>query len=183
MYGVIHRAVRQMVLDRVGSDAWSEIESTAGIGQSQLISAEVYDDEVTLRLLAGAAQRTGIDMEKFLFEFGRYWIAYMQRGSFGSILKFTGQDFPTFIRNLDRLHDSVREVMPRAQMPRFKLMAEHQGEMVVEYSSDRQGLEPFVWGLLHGLLDHFELTGEVRMSPGENGKTLFLISHEWEPAR
>ena len=72
MYGVIHRAVRQMVLDRAGKDAWSEIESAAGIGQSQLISAEVYDDEVTLALLGGAAQRTGIDMEEFLFDFGRY---------------------------------------------------------------------------------------------------------------
>jgi guanylate cyclase soluble subunit beta len=178
MYGVIHRAVRQMVLDRLGKHAWSEIESAAGIGYSQLISAELYDDEVTLALLDGAARRTGIDMDEFLFEFGRYWIRYAQSGSFGAILNFTGHDFPTFIRNLNRLHDSVREVMPKARMPRFALVSERQGEMLVEYRSTRQGLGPFVRGLLHGLLDHFGLMGEVTMALGESGEIRFLISHQ-----
>ena len=70
--------------------------------------------------------------------------------------------------------------MPRARMPRFELVSEGEDEMLVEYCSTRQGLEPFVRGLLQGLLDHFGLVGHVRMTSGENGKARFLISHGLE---
>lgn len=176
MYGMIHRAVRQMVLDRAGKLAWSEIEAMAGIGQSELISAESYDDAITLRLIAGAAECSKVTLDEFLLEFGRYWIQYAEQGSFGAILKFTGNDLPTFLRNLNRLHGSVQSVMPVAQMPSFIVVREEDGLIELDYSSSRQGMVPFVEGLLQGLLDRFGLQGHVEHTYPETVTARFRIA-------
>ena len=163
MYGMIHRAVREMVLDRAGSGVWAEIERAAGIAQSELISVEVYDDAVTMRLIECAASSSKIDVQQFLVEFGQYWISYAGQSPFGSILQFTGDNLATFLRNLDRLHEGVQNVMPRASMPSFKVAKDEPNRMEVEYRSSRVGLEPFVEGLFIGLLNRFDLSGEVKL--------------------
>lgn len=163
MYGMIHRAVRQMVLDRAGKEVWAAIELTADIAQSELISAEVYDDAVTMRMIEAAAQASKTDVDQFLVEFGQYWIKYAGQSPFGSILQFTGDNLTTFLHNLDRLHGSVESVMPRARMPSFKVVSDEPGRIEVDYHSSRVGLESFVKGLFIGLLDRFDLCGDVRL--------------------
>ncbi len=177
MYGMIHRALRQMVLDSAGKHVWSEIEAAAGIGQSQLISVEIYDDEVTLALLASAAKCMKIDVTELLFDFGRYWVRYADYGAYSALLNFTGDDIVTFLQNLDRLHGSVQSVMPAARMPSFTVLSQGPSELLVNYASPRQGLEPFVKGLLHGLLDRFSLEGDVAIKSTENGSTQFLVNY------
>lgn len=181
MYGMIHRAVREMVLDRAGKDVWAEIERAAGIAQSELISVEVYDDAVTLRLIECAANSSEIDLEQFLVDFGQYWIGYAGQSQFGSILHFTGDNLVTFLRNLDRLHGSVQSVMPKASMPSFKVVAEEPGRIEVDYISARIGLEPFVKGLMLGLLGRFDLSGDVALlSRGPTGSR-FAVTFQAAP--
>lgn len=178
MYGMIHRAVRQMVLEGVGKETWADIEAAARIGQSELISAEVYDDSVTLNLIECAARCVGVEVDQFMIEFGQYWIAYAELGSFGPILHFTGEDIATFLRNLDRLHESVQSVMPDARMPSFKVLSEEPGALVVAYHSHRSGLEPFVEGLLMGLLIRFNLVGTVSPMTSEGARATFRLVFE-----
>lgn len=178
MYGMIHRAVRQMVLDRAGQETWDQIEAIAGTGQSELISAEIYDDAVTLQLIGSAARCVEIDVGEFLVDFGRYWIAYAESGPFGPILNFTGDDIATFLRNLDRLHDGVQTVMPNARMPSFKVVSEEPDVLLVDYHSERTGLEPFVEGLLLGLLDRFNLSGAIDIVPSAEKAVRFRIAFQ-----
>ncbi len=165
-----------MVLEGAGKRTWAEIEAATGIGQSELISAKVYEDAVTLNLIECAAGCVGGEVAQFMTDFGQYWIAYAERGSFGPILQFTGEDIATFLRNLDRLHDSVETVMPDARMPSFKVLSEEPGSLVVAYQSDRTGLEPFVKGLLIGLLVSFNLAGTVSSVASEGARAIFRLT-------
>lgn len=54
MYGMIHRGVREMVVELNGVEAWSEIEQSCGIGPVELIRAVVYDDATTLAIVGAA---------------------------------------------------------------------------------------------------------------------------------
>ncbi len=177
MYGMIHRAVRQMVLDDKGEATWAEIERAAGLGPAELISAEVYDDEVTLKLIGATAEILAEPVDELLLAFGRYWISFAERGSFGQVLNFTGTDLISFIGNLDNMHQGVQAVMPEARMPSFKLLDATPGRLLVCYASTRTGLERFVEGLLLGLLDRFGHVGTVSERPANGQGRHYLLTY------
>ena len=161
MYGMTHRALRQMMIDELGHEGWSRVERETGTGPADLISLCVYDDSKTIALIGASAAHLGLPVDEALRAFGRYWIRFAELSSFGPIMDFTGRDIVTFINNLDRMHRSVVLAMPDARVPSFTLVDETRSRLVVRYRSDRTGLETFVVGLLEGLMDRLGETGVV----------------------
>ena len=100
--------------------------------------------------------------------FGEYWITFMSRGAYAELLDFAGGDLVTLLRNLDSLHDSVRNAIPGAVTPRFKVTKVSAKTILVRYSSERAGLLPFVCGLLKALLARFGQKGVI--TPVKSGK-------------
>lgn len=163
MYGMAHRALRQMMLDRLGPSVWAKVERETGTGPADLISLCVYDDSKTIALISASAAHLGMEVDEALRVFGRYWVRFAELSSFGPIMDFTGQDLVTFINNLDRMHRSVVLAMPDARVPSFTLIDETRERLLVRYRSDRTGLETFVIGLLEGLMDRLNETGTVEL--------------------
>lgn len=161
MYGMIHRAIRELVLEEAGDSAWDDLERQLGIGPADMISAMVYPDDQTIALLAAAAERLGLAMPECLRRFGRYWVRFAGTGSYSGIMDFVSQDLAGFIANLDRMHHAVRVAMPEARVPEFRLLESSGNRLLVGYRSTRSGLEPMVVGLLEGLLERFGLAGTV----------------------
>jgi hypothetical protein len=59
--------------------------------------------------------------------------------------------------------------MPGTQLPSFTTLESAPGHLVVEYRSNRIGMEPFVLGLLQGLMDRFQARGDIEVvRRGEN---------------
>lgn len=164
MYGMTHRALRQMMIDELGHEGWSRVERETGTGPADLISLCVYDDSKTTALISASAAHLGLPIDEALRVFGRYWIRFAELSSFGPIMDFTGRDIVTFINNLDRMHRSVVLAMPDARVPSFTLVDETRSRLVVRYRSDRTGLEAFVIGLLEGLMDRLGETGVVEVA-------------------
>lgn len=177
MYGMIHRAVRQMVFDKLGEDAWHALEQKLDIGPSELLTAMVYDDSLTIEIISEASARLNLSMDACLFEFGRYWIKYAEKGSLASIMNFTGQNLASFIENLDRLHLAVSAAMPGARLPSFTTISSTPGHLLVEYRSDRTGMEQFVTGLFDGLITRFHATGEVNIVEHKATSIVFEIRY------
>lgn len=177
MYGMIHRGLRQMVLDTRGPEAWEAIEASVGSGPEHLISANCYDDNLTIGMIEHVAACLGQSMEECLHEFGRYWILFAEKGPYGAMMKFAGRDLPDFIRNLNRMHTALTDVMPDAEMPSFRLLDETDGKLTVEYASKRSGLETFVNGLLEGLLLRFDKVGTVQQIGSNNGSSRFEMTY------
>ena len=176
MYGMIHRGIREMVVELKGAEAWSEIEQSCAIGPVELISAVVYDDAMTLAIVGAASQVLEMDVPTCLKNFGRYWIRFAERGSYGALMNFTGQNLTTFIANLDRMHASVALALPQANTPSFSVVGSDGPEIRVRYWSSREGLEPFVVGLLEGLLDRFGEIGTVTQCDAKSNGTDFVIT-------
>lgn len=169
MYGMIHRGLRKMIIEQFEATVWSQIEGKLGTGPEHLISAQTYDDSLTLAMIDVAAEQSGQTVPEFLTAFGRYWIQFAEQGSYGAMMDFTGGDFYTFIENLDRMHQAVHAAMSEAIVPSFKVAERGEDFLRVAYRSDREGLEPFVTGLFEGLLDRFGLKGSVEpISIGSN---------------
>lgn len=168
MYGLIHRAMRDMVQERLGQAAWQAIELEQAIGPGELISMTVYDDALTMRLMGALSTAFDLPMTGMLHAFGRHWVDFVYKGAYGSIMHFTGSDLVTLLRNLDRMHHTVRITLPSALVPSFVVIEETPEAICVEYRSEREGLEPMVEGLLEGLIDRFGLNADVvPANPGQ----------------
>jgi hypothetical protein len=178
MYGMIHRGIRQMVIDKIGQSEWDLLERSHGGGPEEYISHVVYDDEfVTQPILAMAAERLHLTIPECLEEFGLYWVKFAERGGYGSILKFLGNDIEEFISNLDRMHQALLLVMPEALIPSFSVVRVGAGILQVFYRSEREGLEPMVTGLLRGVLVRFQLEGDVEQVKANRDCTEFIITY------
>ena len=170
MYGMIHRALRQMVVEQAGAQAWQDIEAKTGACADQMVSVVVYDDAKTQQIIEAVAERLGLTPSEGLQKFGRFWIDFIQCKSFAAILKLAGKDLVSVLRNLDRVHGAVLAAMPDARVPSFTVTANTDGEVDLRYRSTRVGLEPFITGLLQGLLEKFSLDGSVEtLGGGEDG--------------
>lgn len=169
MYGLIHSAARELVLERMGPEMWANILETCGLSEEHFINGKRFDDDVTFSLIGAIVENTGMPLEDVLRTFGKYWIGYARETSYGSIFRLVGNDIETFISNLNRMHQSISTSMPEAEMPQFDVVASSEHDIAVIYKSVRQGLEPFVQGLFEALLEHFNQTGSVAYQPANDG--------------
>lgn len=163
MYGMIHQAAREMATGLLGEAAWRDITAEAGLDEADLLAARLHDDAKTFALLRAVAARAGVTEAQALRALGQFWIGFASSSSYGSIMHMCGDRLDVFLRNLDRMHDSIQSAMPGARMPSFEIEEASPAHLSVAYYSDRTGLEPFVIGLFEGLLKKFGRTGQVRL--------------------
>lgn len=180
MYGLINRAVKGLVVERFGSDAWDRIRIRAGIDEEDFISMESYDDSVTYGLVAAATEELGLEASTILEAFGGYWVEYTAVEGYGELLNSVGDTLPEFLANLDQMHARVKMAFPDLKPPRFRVSDESEEGLMLHYFSHRPGLAPLVVGLVKGLADRFDRPVEVvsmRVGEGEDEHDAFRISY------
>ena len=151
MYGMVNNALQEMANAQLGPDAWPRIVERAQLPRdSFFLSLEPYPDEVTYQLVGATAVEFGMSGEAFLEAFGRFWIEYAQRTAYGPLLKRAGASLGDTLRSLDGLHSRIHQALPKLRPPSFEIEEDAEG-ITVRYRSSREGLAPFVIGLLQGL--------------------------------
>lgn len=175
MYGMIHQAARDLAVARLGEAEWERLLAREGLSGRHFIGVEYYSDAETMRLVGVISDSLGCDMAETFYHLGRYWIDFTSASAYGRVLKMAGGDLETFISNLDRMHASIKSNMPRAALPSFELVGSGPDAIEVLYRSERQGLAPFVHGILSAVAERF---GEpVRVSYAElDGGVLFTLA-------
>lgn len=169
MYGMIHRAARSMAMEVLGETAWYELKAAAGFSESDFLSAQVYSDERTFALVSAIAAKAGLTVEGALHAFGKFWIGWADTSSYGPIMRMNGDTLAEFLGNLDRMHATIQRVLPETSMPSFHVEDVGAGHIDVLYESERAGLEPFVCGLLEGLMERFGHEGIVTHAAAVDG--------------
>jgi hypothetical protein len=174
---MIHRAIYELLKSQHTRSEWETRKAELSIDPDGMISTLVYPDAQTQQLVTEAALLLGISPADFLQQLGRFWTPFAARGSYGYILDFTGKDLASFISGLDRMHQAVVSAMPHADVPSFTLVESRPVSLVVDYRSNRQGLEPFVTGLLYSLLDRFGHAGSVEYIGKYDDAARFLVRY------
>lgn len=174
---MIHRAICDLLADRYSEEEWEGAKAQLSIDPDGMISTQVYPDAHTLQLVDDAAGLLGVSVKDFLQQLGQFWITFAERGSFRHILDFTGGDLASFIAGLDRMHGAVVSAMPLADVPSFSLVESEPDRLIVDYRSNRQGLETFVAGLFLGLLERFGHRGAVAHLGRFDGAARFAIQY------
>lgn len=178
MYGLVNKAIQDMVVKNHGAEKWNEIRTLAGMEEERFVSLKSYPDKLTYDLVGAAHKVLGADAEQILMAFGEHWVLYTAQEGYGEMLDFTGTTLVEFLKNLDLLHLRVKNMMPQLAPPKFQCLPVSEREVELLYYSDRPGLAPMVTGLLHGLGKRFgvELTVEhTHSKKGDGGPDRFTI--------
>lgn len=161
MYGLVNRAIEELVCTTWNEEIWEAIKAEAGIDIEAFISMESYTDEVTYKLVNAASKILDISPETVLVTFGEYWTLYTASEGYGELLKMSGSTLPQFLLNLDNMHARVGLLYPNLQPPSFQCTEMTEQGMLLHYRSHREGMAPLVVGLLQGLSKMFATKLEI----------------------
>ena len=151
MYGIVNKAIEELVTENFGADKWELIKKRSGIDIEMFISTEAYDDDVTFKLAIAASEEMGIGLNEVLMAFGEWWILRTGKEKYGYLLASGGDNLKDFLIHLPLFHNRVSMIYPKLTPPEFKVsnIADH--SLHLHYYSKRVGLKDFVRGLLSGL--------------------------------
>lgn len=155
MYGLVNKAVEDLVCSRFGEETWTLILERAGVDTVGFVSMESYPDEITYKLVAAASEVLEVPAPALLEAFGEHWILYTAHEGYGELIWMFGSTLREFLGNLDNMHTRVGLSFPDLRPPSFVVRDAGPGMIDVEYHSIREGLAPMVIGLLKGLGRNF----------------------------
>jgi len=155
MYGLINRAIQEMVCQKFGQETWDAIKTDAAIQETTFLALEPYPDEVTHTLVASASKILALSPSEIMQAFGQYWISYTSTNEYKEIMAICGESLKEFLGNLDDLHSRIGVQFPALQAPSFTCDEIDKDTLELHYSSTREGLAPMVVGLVEGLGEKF----------------------------
>jgi hypothetical protein len=150
VYGLINEAMRRLVTEVAGADAWSRIARRADTVET-FAALHYYQDADTYALVAAASAELDVAQDELLRQFGTYWSNRVGPENYADILGATGTSVYSVLHNLDLMHARIQSLYPDLRPPSFAVLEIGPGKLEVHYTSVRVGLAPFVVGLLEGL--------------------------------
>lgn len=179
MYGLVNKAIKDLVVSNHGQDKWEEICRLSGFEDQEFIGMNPYPDKLTYDLVKNASHVLRADAGAILEAFGEYWILYTADEGYGDLMDLTGSNFVDFLSNLDMLHYRISNVMPELAPPQFSTRNQKENSVELEYRSHREGLVPMLYGLIKGLGKRFDLqvtVEHIQQKNEQNNCHVFLIS-------
>lgn len=162
MYGLVNKAIEDMVCSYYDEDTWDTIKAKAGLEDiDYFINMEGYPDDVTHRLVRAACEVLHMTSLEVLQAFGEYWVTFTATEGYGELMDSAGGDLPEFLNNLDNLHARVGLSFPKLKPPEFECAEQTEDAMDLHYRSTREGLAPMIIGLVKGLGKRFNTTVEI----------------------
>ena len=162
MYGLVNKAVEDLVRTRFGADVWETIRTRAGVGADSFISMDPYPDDVTYKLVGAASEVLGLPAAAVLEAFGEFWIRYTAKEGYGEMFSMFGSSLGEFLHSLDALHTHIGLSFSQLRPPTFDCQDLGDGAYLLSYFSSREGLAPMMVGLLKGLAVTFNKQVEVQ---------------------
>ncbi len=161
MYGLVNKAIANMVQSKFGEETWQKIRQKAAVEDSTFLSMEGYPDDVTHRLVKASSEVLELPPAAIMEAFGEFWVQYTAQEGYGELMDMSGDDLPEFLENLDNMHARIGISFPKLRPPSFESVEMEDDALTLEYRSEREGLAPMVVGLVKGLGNRFDTEVEV----------------------
>ncbi len=179
MYGLVNKAIKDLVVAKHGIDKWNQICELTGFYDEDFVAMNPYPDALTYQLVKNASIVLKTDAAAILEAFGEYWILYTADEGYGDLMDLTGSSFVEFLGNLDMLHYRINNIMPELAAPQFSTRNETENSVELIYNSHREGLVPMLFGLIKGLAKRFGITHvdikQIQFKGDQQPEQIFLI--------
>ena len=151
MYGIVNKAIQDLVIANFGEEKWENILDRSGIEEDFFISSEAYDDDITFKLAGAVSEEMNMPINDVLVAFGEWWVVKTTKEKYGGLMESGGSSLKEFLENLPLFHNRVMLIYPKLTPPEFKVSDISERSLNLHYFSKREGLQEFVRGLIQGL--------------------------------
>lgn len=164
MYGMIHKAIRDMVKSAHGEEAWQKVLAESGAADGDFLSLRSYDDDIAYSLVGACASVLEAPASACLQQFGQFWILVTAADHYGDMMRSYGQDSFGLLAQMNEMHERISSTFSGYKPPHFTVELTSDTECLLHYRSVRQGLSDFVVGLVQGLGEFYneEITISLR---------------------
>lgn len=163
MYGIVNKAIEELVLANFGAEKWDKIKQRSGVDIDFFVSSEPYDDDITYKLAIAVSEEMNLTIGQVLESFGEWWILKTGKEKYGGMMETGGKSLREFLINLPLFHNRVMMIYPKLTPPEFKISDITENSLHVHYFSKRVGLKDFVKGLLLGLSKMYQCPATVEL--------------------
>jgi hypothetical protein len=183
MYGIVNKAIQDLVITKFGVEKWEIIRDLSGIDHEFFISNESYDDAITFQLAEAIAQEMKMNIDDVLIAFGEWWVVKTTTDKYGDLMEAGGDNLKDFLLNLPMFHNRVMLLYPKLTPPEFRVTDVADLSLHLHYLSQRQGLREFVRGLIQGLGIVFKTKVAIELLQSRedgNSHEIYKISWQYE---
>ncbi len=150
MYGLANKILQDMLITRYGTEQWEKIRKKSGVDEAFFVQMNYYPDTLTYQIVGAASEVLDTAPDKVLHQFGEYWIENAER-RYAEMVNFAGKDLVTILNGINDIHARAALIFENMKPPAFECTNVTEDSFILQYKSTREGLAPFVWGLLDGL--------------------------------
>lgn len=168
MYGIVNKAIEDLVTTNYGAEQWTLILKKSGIEENFFISNESYDDAITFKLAQTISEELHIDLGEVLIAFGKWWVLKTTQDKYAGLIEAGGNNLREFLINLPVFHNRVILMYPKLTPPEFKVSHLKENSLHLHYISKREGLQEFVRGLIMGLSELFKTETTIELIASRN---------------
>ncbi len=180
MYGIVNKAIEDLVKHNFGEDKWDAIKKRSGVDVDFFLSNEPYDDDITYKLAGAVAEEMNMTVGQVLEAFGEWWILKTGKEKYGGLMAAGGSNLKEFLINLPLFHTRIMLMYPKLTPPEFKVSDVLENSIHVHYFSQRVGLQEFVRGLLSGLGKMYETAVVIELLESrDDGKDHEIFKVSW----
>jgi hypothetical protein len=180
MYGIVNKAIQELVVANFGDEKWEAIRERSGIEEDFFISSESYDDEITYQLAQAVGEEMNMTLSQVLIVFGEWWVIKTTKERYGGLMESGGSTLKEFLENLPLFHNRVMLVYPKLTPPEFKVSDIKEKSLNLHYFSKREGLQDFVTGLIQGLGKMFDTPVTIKLLQTRNdGDSHEIFNISW----
>lgn len=151
MYGIVNKAIEELVVANFGIDKWEAVKLHAGVDIDFFISSEPYDDDITFKLAQAISVEMDMTLSAVFIAFGEWWVLKTTTEKYAGLMEAGGDNLRDFLVNLPLFHNRVMLIYPKLTPPEFKVSGITERSINLHYLSKREGLQDFVRGLIQGL--------------------------------
>lgn len=180
MYGIVNKAIQDLIITNFGEQKWTEIRLKSGVEQDYFISSQFYNDDVTYKLAIATAEEMNITLDEVLITFGEWWVLKTTQEKYKGLMQSGGASLKEFLTNLPLFHNRVMLIYPNLTPPEFKVTDISEKSINLHYISKRQGLQAFVRGLIQGLGIFFDTPVLIKLVKSRNdGDSHEIFNISW----
>ena len=158
MHGIIHKALKEYVTERLSADEWSNVLDEADIDPKLYLPVSHYPDEEITAIIGVLSDRTGNTEHAIQRDFGEF-LAPQLMDTFKAHIK-AGWGIREILLALDPIYDQIRAQNEESTPPDVDCDEVARGTLVLTYRSDRQ-LCSMAKGIIVGTADYVDDAVEV----------------------
>lgn len=160
MHGIVHRTLKEFVIERAGEDAWETVADRAELEPTLYLPVSRYDDREVDAVLETLSTLAGEDRRRIERGFGRA-LAPEFLSTFDAYL---GNEWglSELLTNLESLTDELAEGVDDVTIPDVAGQQTDETAITVTYRTPRD--QRYCWvayGVLEGLVDAFDADATV----------------------